>query len=430
MPHNIKELKEFFKVIPTHHTAMLQANHGVGKSSVVKGPIREVIAERHNVDPSEVKVIDMRASQMDPGDLTGGIFLVGGQTYFAPPSWFPVHPDDSEWLSDRLEKAGREWQPFQTNKVGILFLDELNRARPETLQCFFELILDRSLNQIRIPDTWYVISAVNSDRDIYNVEEQDPAFTDRVTLIDFDPSFAEWYEYMEGEVNNKKIHEAIVLFTKAKDNKIDPQADLITKARDRGEKIFSRRSWYRLGEAIMSYENSGYDLIQGAVEDSGDAVNDLIRLASSYVGSAVGLDFVTFVRSEYQQLTPKIILEKFTDKVGDMVSKMAARNAVNLAGLSKAITDELNNSYKGKKLPAAVQKNITKFLQALPREARSGFWSEWRKEDKSQADAWYNTNLRKRVITESMMLEPAFKKWLASEEAKGKDMNSDAPIKK
>ena len=210
---NINELSDFMAIVPTHHTVMLTANHGVGKSKVVATVIRDVLAKRHGVKPEDVDVIDKRASQLDPGDLTGGIFLVGGQTFNAPPYWLPVHQSSAAWLEDRLKAAGREWVPFKDNtKVSVLFLDEVNRARPETLQCIFELILDRSLHGIKIPDTCYVMAAVNGDRDTYDVQEQDPAFTDRVVMIPFEPTFDELYTHLDIAVGMELIHEVIPMY--------------------------------------------------------------------------------------------------------------------------------------------------------------------------------------------------------------------------
>jgi len=71
----------------------------------------------------------------------------------------------------------------QTNELktfDAIFLDELNRATPATLNALFELIQSRSINGISLPKLKMVWSAINpADEGSYQVEELDPALLDR-----------------------------------------------------------------------------------------------------------------------------------------------------------------------------------------------------------------------------------------------------------
>lgn len=420
---NIKQLSKFVKNMPKHHTLMLAANHGMGKSQVVSTVLRDVIAKREGVKPEEVAVLDRRASQLDPGDLTGGIFLVGGQTFNAPPYWLPIHPTDGQWLEERLKAAGREWVPFQTAKVGIMFLDEVNRARPETLQCIFELILDRRLHGIRIPENWYIIAAVNADRDTYDVQEQDPAFTDRVILMNFEPSFEELFAHLDEATSAGKIHEVIAMYLRQRNDKIDPSPDLIKNARDKGEKIFSRRSWYRLGECLQDYANDGEDIVASVA--AGNSTKELIEVCTGYIGSADAVAFSTYCKDEFSVLTPKDILDKYDDKISARIKKMGQTNAVGLAGLARALNAELTK--RPDKLSTKIHQSILRFMEDIPREVCSGFWKEWHEAKASQADAWYVTPRRRKVVVFAIMGPNGYPKWEESQKKKGIDLDSDVP---
>ena len=78
------------------------------------------------------KVVTLFLGQMsDPGDLIGLPHLdeATGRTEFMLPYWFPVD-----------------------GKPVVLFLDELNRARPEVLQTVMDLTLNRKLAGKSLPE--------------------------------------------------------------------------------------------------------------------------------------------------------------------------------------------------------------------------------------------------------------------------------------
>jgi hypothetical protein len=73
----------------------------------------------------------------------------------------------------------------------VLFLDELNRARPEILQSVHELALNKTLAGKRLPSGSIVISAVN-EGDEYQLTDLDPALVSRFNLYEFAPTVEDW----------------------------------------------------------------------------------------------------------------------------------------------------------------------------------------------------------------------------------------------
>ena len=69
----------------------------------------------------------------------------------------------------------------------VLFLDELNRARPEILQAVYDLALNRTLAGKRLPAGSIVIAAVNEGEE-YQLTDLDPALVSRFNLYEFAPN--------------------------------------------------------------------------------------------------------------------------------------------------------------------------------------------------------------------------------------------------
>ncbi|OYP36831.1 AAA family ATPase [Rhodopirellula sp. MGV] len=160
------ELLELLELTPASQNVMLVGRHGIGKSQI----ITEYYAKRG------MQVISFFLGQMsDPGDLIGLLHKdeATGRSEFLPPYWWPE--DD---------------QPI------TLFLDELNRARPEILQAVMELALNKTLAGKRLPEGSVIVSAVN-DGDEYQLTDLDPALISRFNLYEFAPTVEDWLLWAE-----------------------------------------------------------------------------------------------------------------------------------------------------------------------------------------------------------------------------------------
>lgn len=154
-----KVLKQCFEVSVT---PLIWGHHGIGKSQVVQSLSNEL----------EYGFVDLRLGQMEVGDLIGLPSKENGRTVWLKPSWFPK------------EKT-----------KGILFLDELNRARLDVLQAIFQLVLERKLHTHVLPKDWKIVCAGNPSGSDYFVNELDPALLDRFLHIEFTPDFKEWISW-------------------------------------------------------------------------------------------------------------------------------------------------------------------------------------------------------------------------------------------
>lgn len=154
---NSKELTEILDVTPSTQNIMLVGKHGIGKSEILTNYFNK----------KGMKVVSLFLGQMaDPGDLIGLPHKneETGKTDFMPPYWFPVD-----------------------NEPIVLFLDELNRARPELLQTVMDLALNRKLAGRYLPEGSRIISAVN-DGEEYQLTDLDPALVSRFNIYNFRPT--------------------------------------------------------------------------------------------------------------------------------------------------------------------------------------------------------------------------------------------------
>ncbi len=157
---------------------LLIGGHGVGKSTGV----------REYTEEQGVGFIDLRLGQMEVGDLLGLPEIIkdektGDQiTVFARPKWFP------------------------TEGKGVLFLDEINRAKRDVIQAVFQLVLDRKLHDYRLPEGWTVIAAMNPNTEDYQtLDLSDKAFLDRFCHIKISSSYNDFINYGESKNFDKSV---------------------------------------------------------------------------------------------------------------------------------------------------------------------------------------------------------------------------------
>lgn len=217
---NAKSLEYVLKVTPPEQNVMLVGRHGIGKSKILEDYYTK----------QNIKVVTLFLGQMsDPGDLIGlpQKNEKTGQTDFLLPYWFPAD-----------------------NTPIVLFLDELNRARPEVLQTIMDLTLNRKLAGKSLPKGSRIISAVNNG-DQYTLTELDPALVSRFNVYEFVPTVSEWLLWAEGTGIDKRIIE----FISENQNMLDgTEYDKSVMGLERSP---DRRSWERLSNVMKNMTGMG-----------------------------------------------------------------------------------------------------------------------------------------------------------------------------
>lgn len=249
---NTTKLLRILDVTPASQNIMLVGRHGIGKSEILS----------HYFESHSYKLVTLFLGQMsDPGDLIGlprseedptnkGIT----RTAFIPPYWFPCD-----------------------NQPIVLFLDELNRARPEILQTIMDLALNRKLAGKSLPKGSRIIAAIN-EGDEYQLTLLDPALVSRFNVYHFCPTVQEWLIWAEKNGIDKRIISFISNDPVWLDG-IEGQKEGIDTGLD---KYPDRRAWKRVSDII--------DNIPELSDDDLDMITGIIGApaASRFYGSVTG----------------------------------------------------------------------------------------------------------------------------------------------
>lgn len=257
---NIRELLEILDITPRTQNILLVGRHGIGKS--------QILTEYYT--RQGLSVVPLFLGQMsDPGDLLGLPVRdnSSGHTVFMPPHWWPL-----------------DGRPV------ALFLDELNRARPEILQSVHDLALNRTLASRRLPEGSAVLSAVNAGEE-YQVNDLDPALASRFNIYELAPEVDEWIAW----ARKNDIDRRVVDFIEKSSMHLEqasPDADPLDKSPD-------RRAWVRVAQLIKPYAN----------------INIVLQKAiAGIVGAQAAVAFGKFLR-DTSRIQPEDILLHWNEKL-------------------------------------------------------------------------------------------------------------------
>lgn len=213
---NTKELRLLLESTPPSHNIMLSGKHGIGKSQIIT----------NFFEAKGMKVVALFLGQMsDPGDLIGlpNKDDETGKTIFMPPYWFPTD-----------------------GKPVVLFLDELNRARPEILQTIMDLALNRRLAGRELPPGSHIISAVN-DGEEYQLTDLDPALVSRFNIYNFKPTAGEWLLW----ASQAGLDKHVIDFIENNNRMLDGDGSA-SETSSSLEKTPDRRGWERVSDILKN----------------------------------------------------------------------------------------------------------------------------------------------------------------------------------
>jgi len=385
---------------PLDISIMLGGNQGLGKTSCCY----EAGRVRSQLINAPCPVIVLRLSQKMAGDIIGMPYQVDGRTVFAPPDWFPLRADDNERLRTLFGAVTKKIAIGEFGENGYLFLDEWNRAIMEIQQMGMQLIEEKTLNGFKMPDGWRVISAINSNMEIYRAQIMESAIMSRFAYIDFAPSNDEALAYYK----KAAVHDSIIEFHKANDYEwLDPSDDFL-KAH-LGKKVHDRRAWEKLSKTLKKLEQ---DFVQGKrprhpLDKSDDSAKSaIVKMACAHVGDEAGEVWRNYIVTEYKSLTAEMILNGWDDKVKEQLESLVSDGgrAVELSYYNEKIID-LTLSIK-RQLDKKQSENLLKYCTMLPREIRMNFWTNFNSKNRGVADAWYDGDNRVVAMILDTMKKP------------------------
>lgn len=308
-------------------TPMIIGHHGVGKSQ----GIAQFCAD------NDYYYVDLRLGTQDVGDLIGlpdhTIDEVSGRkvTQFCTPEW--------------LVKA-KNYCIQNPNSKALIFLDEMNRARRDVLQCVFQLVLDGKMHTEVLPENMFVVAAMNPNTQDYIVNDiGDRALLDRFCHIKLAPTPGEWIDYAK----SKSFDENLISF-------ISEQREMLRDNLEEFDLSFvkpSPRSW----EAVNRLIQAG-------------CPTDLLReLGLGLVGSAAISAYIAYSESADKPFKAEEILNNYP-KIAKKLKELSDVNNSRMDLISETCSNIVNHFKKTKlkKLGKKVLKNLITFMEDLPAE--------------------------------------------------------------
>ena len=329
-------------------TPMLWGQHGIGKSAIVQ----QVGAELG------YKVLTVILSQKEAVDLSGVLYtfedasLGQSVTSAHPPQWFA--------------------EAVKNGKL-ILFLDEFNMARREVLNAAFELVLDRRLNNIKLPDSVFIVAAGNPEDERYDVTPLSESLRDRLMHIQVQPDVSAWAEWAN---TNNAIHPDVLAFVQA-----TPSAAFAEDEKNIKFPVeikHSLRSWERLSSIhkLALPQEIKFECYRGIVG---------IEIATAFMRSVAGEDL---------PLTSKEILKR-DKKTQAKIKKWASNGRIDLLSTStQNLIDELKSA-------TAIEdsENVIAFVLDLPKDLASMFLAEIHKNQIWATALFANQDIRSLVMS-------------------------------
>ncbi len=234
--------QEFDSVTYGHHTpVMLWGAPGIGKSQIISQ-----VANNHNV-----KIIDIRLSQMEPSDLRGIPFKNKDLVDWSIPS---LLPDEK-----------------RHGKQGILFLDEITSAPPTVSAAAYQLILDRRLGDYIVPNGWVIFAAGNRQGDRGVTYSMPAPLANRFSHYELKVNLDDWVVW----AYKNNIDERIIGFLRYRPEHLfefDPAHNPVA--------FPSPRTWEFTHRALKKFDDN-LELFRQA--------------ASACVGDVAGVEVATFI---------------------------------------------------------------------------------------------------------------------------------------
>ena len=307
---NANELKKILDMTPESQNILLAGKHGIGKSQILTNYYKK----------TGIKVIPLFLGQMsDPGDLIGLPYKneTTGKTEFMPPYWFPT-----------------DGTPI------VLFLDELNRARPEVLQTIMDLALNKTLAGKSLPKGSRIISAVNTG-DEYQLTDLDPALVSRFNVFEFMPSVPEWLLWAE----KSGIDERIISFVSQNPDYLDGAA---LRKEDMGlEKTPDRRGWERISDIIKGKPNVSDEIYK--------------KISAGIIGMPAATKFFAAISKNSVLSAQEILTQDFRD-VEDTLKKYSTPT---LAIVNESLFRYIESKNYDKSKTVEIARNLDKYFGML-----------------------------------------------------------------
>lgn len=237
-----------FRVLSAGLVPFIHGSPGIGKSDIVKK-----IAKDHNL-----KLIDLRMSQILPEDLNGFPMRNGDTASYVPFDFFPL-----------------EDTPIPDGYSGwLIFLDEMNSATKVVQAASYKLILDRLVGNRKLHPQALIAAAGNKATDKAIVNQMGTATQSRLIHLELSVNVQDWLGWAMKEGIDFRITSFIEQFGRHLHD-FNPNHQKYT--------FPCPRTWYFLSNIIKGIENL-------------DDYPEFNAIAAGTVSESASVEFMTYCK--------------------------------------------------------------------------------------------------------------------------------------
>lgn len=234
----------------TMPSVMLWGQPGVGKSQA----IRELADELKYLTKKEVNVTDVRLLLFNPVDLRGIPTANADKTLAI---WLKPKVFDMDSSSD---------------VINILLLDEISAAPQSVQAAAYQITLDKTVGEHKLPNNCIVIAAGNRLTDKSVAYQMPKALANRLLHIEIEANYESWNRWA---IRNN-IHKYVLGFLKFKPhylNNFNPKSIELSFA--------TPRSW---------------EMVSNILNNVSENIDDVYDLISGLIGKGLAVEFRTWLK--------------------------------------------------------------------------------------------------------------------------------------
>lgn len=317
---NIKDSIKLMSIAMKARVPYLLVGHsGVGKTQITEQIAKEVFPNH--------KFVTIMASQQDVGDFIG------------IPDIIKMETNDSS-IKKQMNRvtawARPEWMPTEPC---VIFLDELNNARPDVESAMLQLVLEKRIHTHSLHPDSYICAAINPASSEYTTANtMSTALVKRFMVVSFEPVATEFIQWGE---ETKRIHPKFLGFLKHQPS--------ISGAEKKLDTLIKMEPCPRLWEMATKL----FNVIE---KDNNTEDREIIKdMLSSTVGVQAAAAFLSWLDTQDKPLDFKMVtsdpdkaLEKLNEFYNSMRTDLVSGTVENIINGVKEIHEKLVDKIKYK----------------------------------------------------------------------------------
>lgn len=296
----------------------------------------------------DTNFVDFRLSQIDPSDLRGIPIPVklyfsstGHQILESEIDNYPGYVTKTSvvWAAPSMLQLPPDWK-------GVILFDEINSAMPIVQAASYQLILDRCIGELKLPDTALILAAGNRENDGGVTFPLATPLRDRMTHVEMIADYVEWVETyaIPKRLNVKTI--AYVNHTGNRNfNTLNPKDTSHAGGT-------SPRSWERVSD------------IENLRESTDMSVPVYKAYIAGRIGNAAAIDYVTYIENMADLPAPELILTGEYRDFSEFIDDVSKNYFIVLNLVFKLV--DMNEKKKSKEISVAEWNTYcTNFLEFI-----------------------------------------------------------------